>query len=198
MTRNPHFHICVILIVAGADQCNLRLRITLSVAHNAFFNEIEFGKHVSCVVFVDLEPTIINEFRYGTYGSLFHPEQLISDKERLTDWKFINTLYPFSDEECLQEFDKYKQSPENKRVNKGMKIEEFKFIYWMEYAHPGCWAGSHRLVGGQKWFRVESLTWVRGAAKVRRLALTISILVGLTTVPGAFVTGNDVVCSFIQ
>lgn len=82
MTRNPHFHICVILIVAGADQCNLRLRITLSVAHNAFFNEIEFGKHVSCVVFVDLEPTIINEFRYGTYGSLFHPEQLISDKER--------------------------------------------------------------------------------------------------------------------
>jgi len=45
---------------------------------------------------------------------------------------------------------------------------------------------------------VESLTWVRGAAKVRRLALTISILVGLTTVPGAFVTGNDVVCSFIQ
>ncbi|KAG5059232.1 hypothetical protein JHK87_000261 [Glycine soja] len=39
---------------------------------------------------------------------------------------------------------------------------------------------------------VESLTWVRGAAKVRRLALTISILVGLIAVPGAFVAGNDV------
>ena len=33
----------------------------------------------------------------------------------VTDWKFINTLYPFSDEECLQGFDKYKQPPENKR-----------------------------------------------------------------------------------
>jgi len=44
----------------------------------------------------------------------------------------------------------------------------------------------------------ESLTWVRGAAKVRRLALPISILVGLTAVSGAFVAGNDAVCSLIS
>lgn len=37
----------------------------------------------------------------------------------------------------------------------------------------------------------ESLTWVRGAAKVKRLALPVSLLVGLTAVSGAFVAGND-------
>lgn len=32
-------------------------------------------------VFVDLEPTVIDEVRTGTYRHLFHPEQLISGKE---------------------------------------------------------------------------------------------------------------------
>nr|KYP73507.1 Cytochrome c oxidase assembly protein COX15 isogeny [Cajanus cajan] len=41
----------------------------------------------------------------------------------------------------------------------------------------------------------ESPTWVH-AAKVRRLALPISVLVGLTAVYGAFVTGNDVAHAF--
>ncbi|KAK0601615.1 hypothetical protein LWI29_025852 [Acer saccharum] len=53
----------------------------------------------------------------------------------MTDWKFTSGLPPLSDEEWFQEFEKYKQSPEYKCVNKGMSIEDFKFIYWMEYAH---------------------------------------------------------------
>ncbi|KAG8661432.1 hypothetical protein MANES_01G005033v8 [Manihot esculenta] len=53
----------------------------------------------------------------------------------MTDWKFTGSLPPLSDEEWLNEFEKYKQSPEYKHVNKGMSIEDFKFIYWMEYAH---------------------------------------------------------------
>lgn len=32
-------------------------------------------------VFVDLEPSVIDEVRGGTYRQLFHPEQLISGKE---------------------------------------------------------------------------------------------------------------------
>lgn len=32
-------------------------------------------------IFVDLEPTVIDEVRTGTYRQLFHPEQLISGKE---------------------------------------------------------------------------------------------------------------------
>lgn len=53
----------------------------------------------------------------------------------MTDWKFTGERPPITDEEWNHEFEKYKQSPEYKRVNKGMGISDFKFIYWMEYAH---------------------------------------------------------------
>uniref|UniRef100_A0A669QUL4 Tubulin/FtsZ GTPase domain-containing protein n=1 Tax=Phasianus colchicus TaxID=9054 RepID=A0A669QUL4_PHACC len=46
-----------------------------------FFNETSSGKHVPRAMFVDLEPTITDEIRTGTYCTLFHPEQLISGKE---------------------------------------------------------------------------------------------------------------------
>ncbi|KAK2378215.1 Cytochrome c oxidase assembly protein cox15 [Trifolium repens] len=189
----------------------------------------------------------------------------------MTDWKFTGEFPPLTDEAWLQEFEKYQQSPEYKRVNKGMKIEEFKFIYWMEYGHRmwgralgimfalpysyflhkgyitlrlglrvsalfglgagqgliGWWmvksgleepateysqprVSPYRLAAhltsafaiycGLFWTALsvvmpeppaESLTWVRGAAKVKRLALPVSLLVGLTAVSGAFVAGND-------
>ncbi|VDM82600.1 unnamed protein product [Strongylus vulgaris] len=32
-------------------------------------------------VFIDLEPTVVDEVRTGTYAKLFHPEQLITGKE---------------------------------------------------------------------------------------------------------------------
>lgn len=38
-----------------------------------------------------------------------------------------------------------------------------------------------------------SLNWVHGATKIRRLALPVSFIVGLTAVSGAFVAGNDAV-----
>uniref|UniRef100_A0A672Y5U2 Tubulin, alpha 1c n=1 Tax=Sphaeramia orbicularis TaxID=375764 RepID=A0A672Y5U2_9TELE len=48
---------------------------------NTFFSETGSGKHVPRAVFVDLEPTVIDEVRTGTYRQLFHPEQLITGKE---------------------------------------------------------------------------------------------------------------------
>ncbi|KFR05378.1 Tubulin alpha chain, partial [Nipponia nippon] len=48
---------------------------------NTFFSETGAGKHVPRAVFVDLEPTVIDEARAGTYRWLFHPEQLITGKE---------------------------------------------------------------------------------------------------------------------
>ncbi|KAK0157561.1 hypothetical protein PV328_011290 [Microctonus aethiopoides] len=46
-----------------------------------FFSETDGGKYVPRAVLIDLEPTVIDEVRTGTYHSLFHPEQLISGKE---------------------------------------------------------------------------------------------------------------------
>lgn len=50
-------------------------------AFNTFFSETGAGKHVPRAVFLDLEPTVIDEVRTGAYRQLFHPEQLISGKE---------------------------------------------------------------------------------------------------------------------
>ncbi|XP_050204200.1 cytochrome c oxidase assembly protein COX15 [Mercurialis annua] len=189
----------------------------------------------------------------------------------MTDWKFTGQLPPLSNEEWLNEFDKYKQSPEYKRINKGMSIEDFKFIYWMEYAHRmwgrglgimfalpfsyflrrgyitlrlglklsalfalgagqgfiGWWmvksgleepnseyaqprvspyrlaahlTSAFAIYSGLFWTALsvvmpeppaESLAWVRGAATVKRLALPVSLIVGITAISGAFVAGND-------
>ncbi|XP_073141429.1 heme A synthase COX15 isoform X2 [Henckelia pumila] len=189
----------------------------------------------------------------------------------MTDWKFTGSLPPLSDEAWVVEFEKYKQSPEYQRVNKGMSLADFKFIYWMEYAHRmwgralgimfalpfsyflhkgyitlqlglrlsglfalgagqgliGWWmvksgleepkseyaeprVSPYRLAAhltsafviysGLLWTALsvvmpeppgESVAWVQGAAKVKRLALPVSILVGITAVSGAFVAGND-------
>ena len=46
-----------------------------------FFKETAAGKLVPRALFVDLEPTVVDEVRTGTYRQLFHPEQLITGKE---------------------------------------------------------------------------------------------------------------------
>ncbi|KAH9278659.1 Tubulin alpha-1B chain [Echinococcus granulosus] len=50
-------------------------------SYSTFFSETGAGKHVPRAIFVDLEPTVIDEVRTGTYRQLFHPDQLITGKE---------------------------------------------------------------------------------------------------------------------
>jgi len=52
-----------------------------SESFSTFFSETSSGRHVPRAVFVDLEPTVIDEIRTGDYKSLYHPEQLITGKE---------------------------------------------------------------------------------------------------------------------
>ena len=48
---------------------------------STFFSETGTGKHVPRAVFLDLEPSVVDEIRTGTYKQLFHPEQMVSGKE---------------------------------------------------------------------------------------------------------------------
>ena len=55
-----------------------------------FFTETSNGKYVPRSIFIDLDPSPIDEIRTGKYRSLFHPEMLISGKEDAAnncDWK---------------------------------------------------------------------------------------------------------------
>lgn len=56
----------------------------------------------------------------------------------MTDWKLIKDMVPPKNEqEWVEEFEKYKEFPEYKMTNKdrGMTLNEFKFIFYMEWAH---------------------------------------------------------------
>ncbi|TYG62822.1 hypothetical protein ES288_D07G262800v1 [Gossypium darwinii] len=48
---------------------------------NTFFSETGTGKHALRSIFLNLEPTVVDEVRTGAYRQLFHPEHLISAKE---------------------------------------------------------------------------------------------------------------------
>jgi|Transcript_8497 tubulin alpha len=50
-------------------------------AFSTFFNEAGNGKYVPRCCFIDLEPSVVDEVRTGTYRKLFHPDQLITGKE---------------------------------------------------------------------------------------------------------------------
>jgi cytochrome c oxidase assembly protein subunit 15 len=54
----------------------------------------------------------------------------------ITEWQpLLGAIPPFTEAHWQEAFDKYRQIPEYQLVNKGMSLDEFKFIYWWEWAH---------------------------------------------------------------
>jgi len=53
----------------------------------------------------------------------------------ITDWNFMGSMPPLSQEDWLQRFQKYQTSPEFIYKNSTMTMEEFKSIFWWEYIH---------------------------------------------------------------
>jgi len=76
----------------------------------------------------------------------------------ITEWEPIHgVIPPMSVAEWEEELEKYRQIPEYQLVNKGMSLDEFKFIYW--------WEWGHRLLGriiGVAFFVPLVWFWARG------------------------------------
>ncbi len=54
----------------------------------------------------------------------------------ITEWQpILGAIPPLSDTAWQKAFDAYRQIPEYTHVNKGMRLEAFKAIYWWEWAH---------------------------------------------------------------
>lgn len=54
----------------------------------------------------------------------------------ITQWKPIHGVVPpLSVEEWQEEFELYKRIPQYQEVNRGMSLDEFKVIFWWEWAH---------------------------------------------------------------
>jgi cytochrome c oxidase assembly protein subunit 15 len=54
----------------------------------------------------------------------------------ITEWKPVTgALPPLTDAQWAAEFDKYKQIPQYRELNRGMSLSEFKTIFWWEWGH---------------------------------------------------------------
>ncbi|QQS29956.1 MAG: COX15/CtaA family protein [Sphingobacteriales bacterium] len=54
----------------------------------------------------------------------------------ITEWKPVTgTFPPLTAESWQSEFDKYRETPQYHKLNKGMTLSEFKFIYFWEWLH---------------------------------------------------------------
>jgi len=53
----------------------------------------------------------------------------------ITDWNFMGSMPPMSQDDWFERFQKYQTSPEFIYKNNSMSMEEFKSIFWWEYIH---------------------------------------------------------------
>ena len=54
----------------------------------------------------------------------------------ITEWKPIHgVIPPLTESEWEEELELYRQIPQYQQINKGMSLEEFKYIFWWEWAH---------------------------------------------------------------
>lgn len=54
----------------------------------------------------------------------------------ITEWlPLLGAIPPLNEADWLAAFEKYRQIPEYKVINKGMSLSEFQFIYWWEWSH---------------------------------------------------------------
>jgi hypothetical protein len=53
----------------------------------------------------------------------------------MVDWKLLGRKLPSGDDEWNAEFDKYKQFPEYQLKHYNITLQEYKFIYFMEWFH---------------------------------------------------------------
>lgn len=64
----------------------------------------------------------------------------------ITKWEIITgTFPPLSHDAWMHEFDLYKETPQYEKINQGLSLSDFKFIYFWEYFHR-LWARSMGLI----------------------------------------------------
>lgn len=97
----------------------------------------------------------------------------------IVEWQpLVGTVPPLTDQDWQTLFEKYRQTPEYQQVNRGMGIDGFKGIFWLEYFHRLL----GRLIGVV--FLVPLLYfWLRGRLD-RRLGLQLASIFLLGALQG--------------
>jgi heme a synthase len=99
----------------------------------------------------------------------------------ITRWEIVTGTMPPIGEQAWQEaFELYKATPQYQKINQGMSMSEFKFIYFWEYFHR-LWA---RLMFFVFVFPYGWFLWRR--MLTRRLSRRLLIVVLLAGIEGFF------------
>ncbi len=109
----------------------------------------------------------------------------------ITEWQpILGAIPPLSDADWQEVFDKYRQIPEYRLVNKGMSLDAFKAIFWWEWAHRflGRFIGIAFSVP-LAWF------WMRGelSGRLGRTLLGVLALGGLQGFVGWYMVQSGLV-----
>src|SRR3990167_6289777 len=109
----------------------------------------------------------------------------------IVEWRLLEgTLPPLSDAHWQELFDKYRLTPEYRKVNVGMDLAGFKEIFWLEYLH--------RLWGRLIFFAsLVPLLWFlwRGRIEKRLIPrmVAVPLLVALNGVLGWFMVASGLI-----
>lgn len=99
----------------------------------------------------------------------------------ITKWEIVTgTVPPIGQKEWDEAFEMYKGTPQYQKINEGMTIKEFKFIYFWEYLHR-LWA---RLMGFV--FLIPFLFFLRKGWIQPRIVRRLVVLVFLAALVGVF------------
>jgi cytochrome c oxidase assembly protein subunit 15 len=98
----------------------------------------------------------------------------------ITEWQpIVGAVPPLTEESWQEAFAKYRQTPQYERLNRGMSLEAFKFIFWWEWGHRFL----GRLVGVA--FLVPFLYFLAVGRISRRLAGRLGGIFALGALQGA-------------
>jgi cytochrome c oxidase assembly protein subunit 15 len=98
----------------------------------------------------------------------------------ITEWQpIIGAVPPLTEESWQEAFAKYRQIPQYDRLNRGMSLEAFKFIFWWEWGHRFL----GRLVGAA--FLVPFLYFLAVGRISRGLAARLGGIFALGALQGA-------------
>lgn len=99
----------------------------------------------------------------------------------ITKWEIVTgTLPPMNAAQWEEEFELYKATPQYEKINEGMSMGEFKFIYFWEYFHR-LWARLMGFVFAIPFF----FFWARGMID-KPLMKRLGIVIGLAALVASF------------
>lgn len=109
----------------------------------------------------------------------------------ITKWEIVTgTLPPMSADGWNHEFDLYKATPQYQKINDGMSMSDFKFIYFWEYFHR-LWARSMGFIFAIPFFFFLVKGWID--KKLRNQLLVVVLLAALVASLGWIMVASGLV-----